>query len=805
MAKSLKDISMYNIYMTDTQTTFTETYDEEAVQYLLKLTPTQLKDEFFKDMDLDKEGRKYNFGIMSNLVREVCRDAVKQNYQVKQKYKFASFMKEGRLYVKGQGLQVLSSELRKLLNGSKCYDLDIENAHFRLMYNLVKQYNAHHIDSPLACKHLKEYVHNRWKVINSTSTNKMEFICMLYTDKIKTNKKDKVGYYPPNDFCREFHKEKQDIVKAFHEMRKDDFPYWKVKNDENPLSAWFGKYLTIFENNEIQKAMTYINSINGVVEFPMYDGICVRRGLQILQVVNDLNCLTDGIVWVEKDNLSYYVYDEDIQEQTGLDYNTRKEEFEETRCMIENPYIFIQQIKDKEGRMEDVIYSESEFAKKHRNYRVLKKFTSPNDPDPTESICKQWNEDEDIRKYNGLDFIPYSNIDIDDRHQDEFYNMFRPFTAKVIPKEEWSEPNPEWFLDYIVNGLADGNQEKADWLLGWFTHLVKHPEINQEVCLVLRGNQGTGKDTITYILGRIFGEANNYIHRTSDMYEAFPEKAGFNSCLKNKLLLQFNEVDGADTAKVKNKLKDSITRKVNKINEKYIKEYTQTNFVQCILCSNSKSPIQIEWGDRRMTVMKTADFHIGSEGKEYWSDLYRNYINNDQKINELYSWLISEIDITDFNAGRDRVKTSEYNRLSESQIPPNVLYLKHLAENSFSEWTSWTNKTTGTEYVFTQPRNFVDSGRHWIKQSLKVEYNIKSNEFQRDLLEFEGVEWNKSVKIKGKSTRFIWIEKAKFITDIQTKYKQANDDDDVLEIELDDCGGCLIDIDSDDDTDDLDM
>jgi hypothetical protein len=206
-----------------------------------------------------------------------------------------------------------------------------------------------------------------------------------------------------------------------------------------------------------------------------------------------------------------------------------------------------------------------------------------------------------------------------------------------------------------------------------------------------------------------------------------------------------------------------------------------------------------------MTVMKTADFHIGSEGKEYWSDLYRNYINNDQKINELYSWLISEIDITDFNAGRDRVKTSEYNRLSESQIPPNVLYLKHLAENSFSEWTSWTNKSTGTEYVFTQPRNFVDSGRHWIKQSLKVEYNIKSNEFQRDLLEFEGVEWNKSVKIKGKSTRFIWIEKAKFITDIQTKYKQANDDDDVLEIELDDCGGCLIDIDSDDDTDDLDM
>ncbi len=800
MTKILKD-NLDNIYIT--MNTFTETYDERAVQYLLKLTPKQLKDEFFKDMDTDKEGKKYNFGIMSKQVREVCRNAVKQNYEVKQKYKFSSFMKEGRLYVKGSGLQSLSCELRKLLNGSKCYDLDIENAHFRLMYILVKKYNADNIDSPLSCKYLKEYVLHRKKVLNDTNTDKLQFITMLYNDKIKTNKKDKSGFYTSNDFLKEFHKEKQNIFIAFHSKYKEKYNYWNIKNNNNPLSSWFSKFLTIYENEEIQKAMKYIHSINGVVEFPMFDGICVRRNLDIDNVINELNNLTDGILWAEKDNNSHYVYDEDIDEQICLDYNTRKIEFEQTRCMIENPYIFLQQIKDKSGRLEDIIYSEAEFTKKHRNFRVLKKYPDEKDPEPTENICKQWNEDEDIRKYNGLDFIPYSNIDIHDRHQDDFYNMFRPFTAKFINKNQWSEDRPEWFLDYIYNGLADGNQDKGDWLIRYITHIVKHPEINQEVCLVLRGNQGTGKDTITYILGRIFGEENNYIHRTSDMYEAFPEKAGFNSCLKNKLLLQFNEVDGADTAKVKNKLKDSITRKVNKINEKYIKEYSQTNFVQCILCSNSKSPIQIEWGDRRMTVMKTADFHTGTEGKKYWSDLYENYINNDQKIDELYSWLISEVDITGFNAARDRVKTAEYNRLSESQIPPNVLYLKFLAENSFNEWTKWTNKKTGIEYVFIQPRKFVDCGRDWIREYLKLEYNIKSNEFQRDLLEFDGVEWNKSVKIKGKSMRYIWIEKEIFINDLQSKYKQANDDEDDLEINFEDCEGCIIDLEDEDNYDDI--
>ena len=797
----LKINDIYNLYNENMETVFTETYNEKAVHYLLKMTPADLKEEFFKDIDTDKEGKKYDFAIMSKKVRELCRLAITNDFAIKQKYKFASFMKEGRLYVKGNGLQQLSGELRKLLNGDKCYDLDIENAHFRLMYNEVIKYNKENVHNPLACKYLREYINNREKVFKDTNTNKKEFIMMLYNDKIKTNKKDKVGYYSPNPFCSQFHNEKQIIFNTFYQLYKDKYKHWNDGNKDNPISSWFNKYISIFENIEVQKAIQYIKTeTETLVEFPMYDGLCVSRKNvdDVKDIVDNLNKITDGIKWTEKYNISNYVFDEDIDASISHDYTVRKGTFEETRAMINNPFIFIQQIKDKNGKLEDILYNESEFSKKHRNYRVLKKYPSEKDPDPMESITRQWFEDPAIRQFNGLDFLPYSNINIDQRHQDDFYNMFRPFNVQIVKTPE----KPEWFLDYIYNGLGDGNKEKGDWLLKWFTHIIKHPSINQEVCLVLRGNQGTGKDTITYILGKIFGDSNNYIHRTSDMYEAFPEKAGFNSCLKNKLILQFNEVDGADTAKVKNKMKDAITRKENMINEKYIKEFTQTNYVQCIICSNSKSPVQIEWGDRRMCVMKTADYHTGQEGKEWWSDLYGNYINNPTKINELYSWLINEVDVSEFNAARDRVKTSEYNRLAESQIPPNVLYLKHLAENDFNGWSKWTDKKTDTEYVFTQSRSYVDTGRDWIREYLKIDYNIKSSEFQRDLQEFEGVDYNKSVKIKGKSRRYIWIEKEKFINDITVKYKTQNDDEE-FEIELD--PDCLIEFSDDEsDTDDLD-
>ena len=36
---------------------------------------------------------------------------------------------------------------------------------------------------------------------------------------------------------------------------------------------------------------------------------------------------------------------------------------------------------------------------------------------------------------------------------------------------------------------------------------------------------------------------------------------------------------------------------------------------------------------------------------------------------------------------------------------------------------------------------------------------------------------------------------------IQNKYKQANDDDDELELDLDECSGCLIDLESESDDD----
>ena len=782
--------------MTDLKS-YTETYDAEAVSYLLKMTPTQMQEEFFTGLEVDKNGKPYDFNALYQQTRTVCRQAQAKQMKVTQSYKYAAFMRESRLFVKGAGLQRLCGELRKLLNGKQTFDFDISNAHFRILYKRVRAYNVKHPDEPLSCSYLRSYVTTRQACMEATGCDKKTFLVMLYCDRLKTNKKDKEGFYASGDFMREFHKEKTRIFEALYRTEKDTYAHWRASDSKNPISSFCSSLIGVDENNIVQRAIRHVHeNFENRVEVPMFDGICVSRtGVLGSTILASLNELEKDIVWAEKDNLSTYEYDQEIHAQKSMDYAVRKEEFELTRCMIHNPYVFVEQRPDKDGLLEDVIYNEAEFTKKHRNFRVINDAPKKGDKDPYEGIMKQWSQDPDMRSYNGLDFLPFSRISDDDsKHANNFYNMFRPFAAQWVPREEWSQERPEWFLDYIYNGLANGHQGKGDWLVNFIAHIVQKPEVNQEVCLVLRGNQGTGKDTITVLLGRIFGERNNYIHRTADVYEAFPEKAGFNSCLKNKLILQFNEVDGADTSKIKNKLKDAITRRDNRINEKYIKEFIQKNYVQTIVCSNSRSPLQVEWGERRITVMKTADYHTGEEGKGWWSDFYANYVNDQVVIDELFSWLMTR-DIRGFNASRDRVKTSEYNRLAESQIPPNVLFLKYLSETNFPGWTTWTNKATGVQYVFTSPRLYVDRGRKWIQDSLKILYNIKASEFQRELQEFEGVEYGKSVKIKGASARYVWIEKAKFVSDITTRYKMQNDDEE-LEIELDD--DCAFLADSDD-------
>jgi ABC-type cobalamin/Fe3+-siderophores transport system ATPase subunit len=58
---------------------------------------------------------------------------------------------------------------------------------------------------------------------------------------------------------------------------------------------------------------------------------------------------------------------------------------------------------------------------------------------------------------------------------------------------------------HIIDVIAGGNPEFADYVMNWIAWSIQHPDAPAEVALVLMGRKGAGKGTLVRCLERIFG------------------------------------------------------------------------------------------------------------------------------------------------------------------------------------------------------------------------------------------------------------------------------------------------------------
>lgn len=793
-----------DIYRTMTdKMKFTETYDIDKVRWISNRSSAELKSFFYNKFEVNQDGEKSDFKTCEGQIRKLCFDILKhysktKSNQLVRKYRYATSMKEGRIYTSEFSLQSTQGELRRFLNGDYTHDVDICSAHPSILKKIMVEFNEEFPKYELLEENsnlfaiLGKYEKNKQKLFDKYDFDKVDFNTALNSDIRKTNKKDK-GFFTNNEFLKQFHTEKQEVYKIIYKCpeikKRFNFP---TTNKENPISSFMNRMFCVRENEYLQKAIRIIEEEGGEVEFPMYDGCCVRKSedIDLDKIIKRISDETK-LNWIEKPNTSYIEMDEEESE----DYFTKREEFENSSCKIEAPHVYIQQIRNEEGRLQDHIYNMTDFTNKHRNFRIQEGCKDI-------PFTQKWFEDEDMLTYNGMTFKPYSLKENDTTNQ-KFYNMFRGYDAEIV-KDYDTSICPGWFKDYVYNGLGNENEEVGAYLMKLFAMYVKMPQKRTEILLVIRGNQGTGKDTLINIIEAIFGEQNDYVYRTANLQDAFPDGSGFNSSLKSKLMLQFNEVQGSDSYKVKEKLKDQTTRARNNIKEKYIQDYSQENFINQILISNSKAPCSIEWKERRTYLIKTADYHKGDTA--WWSDFYTNYVNNKERINELFTYLMS-IDLTDFKPSRDRVLTDEYKNLQKTQLPNTIKYLNHLITNDFKDWKTYNPRKTEKNpnpksYKIIKQKVLLDKLNFHIETEFNVYYKVKLSELQKELQEFKGVAMDKPIKIGGKTINHIILEPAIFNADFASKYEIEVEE--VLEIGLDELSGgegCLLGSESDDELD----
>ncbi len=277
---------------------------------------------------------------------------------------------------------------------------------------------------------------------------------------------------------------------------------------------------------------------------------------------------------------------------------------------------------------------------------------------------KTWNKDKDKRTYKRLTFDPSTIDNIDNQ-----YNIFNGFNYnEPINNENYDNEGVELFLNHLKL-LCNYEEESTNYLINYIADLFQNPHILPEVAIVMCGKKGTGKDLLTEYIQSIIGL--DYITQTQKFSSLF---GNFNSALKNKLVIQINEVSGKDGFTMKEDLKNFITEKNVIINEKGLKQYTIKNYARLLMFCNNENPVEITEDNRRFWVVKTGE----KQNSQYYDKLYNN-IDNSNILHSIYTYFM-KVDLTNFNIRKFPI-TKKMKIMQEFNTNPLYYYLHDTYEN----------------------------------------------------------------------------------------------------------------------------
>ena len=391
----------------------------------------------------------------------------------------------------------------------------------------------------------------------------------------------------------------------------------RSKNKKGNLKGTFlNRVLCCFENKILNEVTNIVGSKN--IGSLMFDGLFINNKFNDFDIIEKFNECTEkyGVKWSEKPHSDKIQIDQDmVLPVYESNYTKMKNEFEETHFM------------------------------------------------PAELIY-HWLRDETRRSFKRIIFNP-STIE----HIDNQYNIFNGFNYnETINNQDYNEEGVELFLNHIKL-LCNHEQEATDYLLNYLAHLFQTPEILPEVAIVISGMKGVGKDLLTDYIQSILGL--DYITRTQKFSNLF---GNFNPAIKNKLVIQINEVSGKDGFTLKEDLKNFITEQNVIINEKGLKQYTIKNYARLFLYCNNENPVEITEDNRRFWVVKTGE----KQNSEYYDKLYSNK-NNSNILHSIYTYFLKR-DLTNFNIRKFPI-TKKMNIMQQHNTNPLYYYLHDTYED----------------------------------------------------------------------------------------------------------------------------
>lgn len=662
---------------------------------------------------------KLNFLLLSEKIGQNDKMMLKKYYKKRVNgnnviinYVWNKKSEEERVYPKENvGLSVFSKNIRGFLGKKYYYDVDIENCHPVIIYNLCKYYGWE-------CTELSEYVEKR-----------NEYIIKIMEQLNNTNLKDD---WDKNDV--------KSIILSLINGSDNDY------NNDN-----LKKFLTEMERISINIKDKYSFLIKKEKEFSRKKICHILFKIERKLITDIHNYLT-----MKRYNIDVFIHDGFLIRKEENDFERMKDDIEECERYIINKYN-LQYFKLKIKELETNIKKDQNITIPKTHIEIACKFI-----EYTKDFCYNdltrkfyyfdsekgyWESDilnkrlileisseafalfchfedkkclGDTHKYEpiikclkpflhkDIIFNPYNIIS----KYDNKLNTFTTFKT-IHLQQEINEIDIKDILNHIKVVWANNNEIKYNYILDWFSYFLKNGK--NKTSLVIIGGFGSGKSLILeYFREYILGEKYCYIE--SDIKKVFGD---FNGLRQNKLLIVLEEKrQSKGGTEYDEKIKDGITGMIFTCNKKNIEEFETSNINNFVFISNNRVPVKLEPGDRRFVVLKTNDCFVGN--MEYFTNLL-NTIQNPEYANKFYTYLVNR-NLTNYNPFKKiSTKEEEDMKLESSSVG---IFIKHIKSGEYNLDEHLDNNEIFIEDLYNLYIEFHNENKLFqcYKMSVKVQF-----------------------------------------------------------------------------------
>lgn len=245
-----------------------------------------------------------------------------------------------------------------------------------------------------------------------------------------------------------------------------------------------------------------------------------------------------------------------------------------------------------------------------------------------------------INTFNRADFHPYDIYGSKKaNHEHRVLNLFTGFKAQKLDEEVYKQKKTiyssilgkvvpcliKMFLEHIFVVWANNDVDTYTFIINWLQWIIKYPNKQTEVIIVILGRQGCGKGIVAeWLLKNFFGGP---ISVKTNALEKFTQQ--FNSLAFGKV---FTVVDEGQPDSNKSQanfdmLKSLITDPTQTVEMKGVDCKQAINFNNFMYLTNHNNSFKVEEDDRRVAVLECNPVYKGNH--EYFNTLSEALDNED--------------------------------------------------------------------------------------------------------------------------------------------------------------------------------